>query len=116
MQRHCVYVALSSQNFQEASFVNKQYLHHLGALESDDDYTLEKVFPPGCEREALHEINAHRIIELKIKDGLYVSLLSGLIQGEDNTSCLGLLLSYIDCNNMTLEGIVCDNAPRPLRQ
>jgi hypothetical protein len=116
VQRHCVHVALSSQNLQEASFVDKQYLHHLGTLESDDDYTLDKVFPPGCEREALREINAYRINELKIKDGLYVPFLSGLIQGEDGTSCLGLLLSYIDCNNMTLEGIVCDNAPRPLRQ
>lgn len=116
MQRHSVHVALSSQNLQEASFVDKQYLHHLGALESDDDYSLDKVFPPGYEREALREINAYGINELKVKDGLHVHLLSGLIEGEVSTSCLGLLLSYIDCNNMTLEGIVCDNTSRPLRQ
>lgn len=66
-----------------------------------------KVFSPGCEREALREINAHiRINELEIRDGLHVPFLFGLVQGEDSTSCLGLLLSYVDCNNMTLEGIV----------
>lgn len=106
----------------EVSICNKNSKHALTeyptkVLVGKETICYLKVFSPGWEREALREIKAYiRINELEIRDGLHVPFLFGLVQGEDSTSCLGLLLSYIDCNNMTLESIVSDNTPKPLRQ
>jgi hypothetical protein len=75
-----------------------------------------KAFQPGCQREALHELNANlRIDQLKVEDGLRVPRILGLVQGEDG-SYMGLLLSYIDCDGRTLEGAVRADTPKHLRQ
>ncbi|KFY17976.1 hypothetical protein V492_00226 [Pseudogymnoascus sp. VKM F-4246] len=76
-----------------------------------------KAFQPGCQRDALHELNAYvRIDHLKIEDGLRVPHIVGLVQGEDGSSYMGLLLSYIDCDGRTLEGAVRADTPKHLRQ
>jgi hypothetical protein len=76
-----------------------------------------KAFQPGCHREALHELNANlRIDQLKVEGGLRVPRILGLVQGEDDSSYMGLLLSYIDCDGRTLEGAVRADTPKHLRQ
>lgn len=75
-----------------------------------------KAFQPGCQRDALHELNAYlRIDHLEIEDRLRVPHIVGLVQEEDG-SYVGLLLSYIDCDGRTLEGAVRADAPEDLRQ
>lgn len=76
-----------------------------------------KAFQPGCQRDALHELNAYlRIDHLEIEDGLRVPHIVGLVQEEDGSSYMGLLLSYIDCDGRTLEGAVRADTPKHLRQ
>ncbi|ELR02450.1 hypothetical protein VC83_07166 [Pseudogymnoascus destructans] len=48
-----------------------------------------------------------------LHDYFYLDVLEYRLYSE---SGLGLLISYIDCSNTTLEGIVCDNTPKLLRQ
>jgi serine/threonine protein kinase len=70
-----------------------------------------------CQRDALHELNAYlRIDQLKVEDGLRVPRILGFVQGEDCSSYMGLLLSYIDCDSRTLEGAVRADTPKHLRQ
>ncbi|OBT75113.1 hypothetical protein VF21_05490 [Pseudogymnoascus sp. 05NY08] len=76
-----------------------------------------KAFQPGCQREALHELNANlRIDQLKEEDDLRVPRILGLVQGEDGASYMGLLLSYIECDGRTLESDVRADTPKHLRQ
>ncbi|KFZ20247.1 hypothetical protein V501_00259 [Pseudogymnoascus sp. VKM F-4519 (FW-2642)] len=99
----------------EAPNIKDQYLQYLDALEADDlNVTVEDF---GCQREALHELNANlRIDQLNVEDGLRVPRILGLVQGEDGSSYMGLLLSYIDCDGRTLEGAVRADTPKHLRQ
>lgn len=76
-----------------------------------------KAFQPGCQREALHELNTNlRIDQLKISNDLRVPRILGLVQGEGGASYMGLLLSYIDSDGRTLEGAVRADTPKHLRQ
>ncbi|OBT93137.1 hypothetical protein VE01_09222 [Pseudogymnoascus verrucosus] len=54
--------------------------------------------------------------DLNVEDGLRVPRILGLVQGEDGSSYMGLLLSYIDCDGRTLEGAVRADTPKHLRQ
>ncbi|OBT67091.1 hypothetical protein VE03_04399 [Pseudogymnoascus sp. 23342-1-I1] len=83
----------------------------------DKEICYFKAFQPGCQRDALHELNAYlRIDHLKIEDSLRVPHIVGIVQGEDSSSYVGLLLSFIDCDGRTLEGAVRADTPEHLRQ
>lgn len=76
-----------------------------------------KAFQPGCQREALHELNVNlRLDQLEVEGGLRIPRILGLVQGEGSSSYMGLLLSYIDCDGRTLEGAIPADTPKHLRQ
>lgn len=76
-----------------------------------------KAFQPGCQREALHELNANlRLDQLKVLGGLRIPRILGLVQGKDSSSFMGFLLLYIDCDGRTLEGAIRADPPKHLRQ
>ncbi|OBT61492.1 hypothetical protein VE03_09337 [Pseudogymnoascus sp. 23342-1-I1] len=76
-----------------------------------------KAFRSGCQGEALHGLNTNlRLNQLKIEGGLRVPRIIGLVEGEDGSSHMGLLLSYIDCGGITLKRAVNADTPEHLRQ
>lgn len=79
-----------------------------------------KAFEWGCQRDALDELHAYlRIEHSKMKDGLRVPHIVGLVQGEDSVSFRGMLLSFIDCGSEyggQLSSRVHAGAPEHLRQ
>ncbi|KAM5503168.1 hypothetical protein McaMca56_001093 [Microsporum canis] len=73
-----------------------------------------KLFGAG-ERSALRELECYkRIGDLQRSMMVQVPTLCGVVQ--DNSRCLGLLLSWVDCRRITLECALRPSTPRAQRQ
>jgi hypothetical protein len=76
-----------------------------------------KAFQPVYRQEALYKLKAYLCIDqLRAEDSVHVPNTLGLVQGEDGSSYIGLLLLYIDCDRRTLEGAVYADTLQHLRQ
>ncbi|EFQ98638.1 protein kinase subdomain-containing protein [Nannizzia gypsea CBS 118893] len=74
-----------------------------------------KPFGGGERRSALRELECYkRIGDLQCSVMVQVPALCGAVQ--DNSRCLGLLLSWVDCRRITLECALRPSTPRAQRQ
>lgn len=72
----------------------------------------------GNKRSVLREMDIYRKMEesLEPREMRNVSRLHGVVQDSSNATCIGLLLSWIDCDNMTLECAITPETPFYLRE
>ncbi|KAJ5806727.1 hypothetical protein N7474_010319 [Penicillium riverlandense] len=71
----------------------------------------------GNKRSVLREINIYRRMEesFESRDMMNMSRLYGVVQDNLNGTLIGLLLSWIDCDNTTLECALTPDTPLDLR-
>nr|KMM73307.1 hypothetical protein CPAG_09596 [Coccidioides posadasii RMSCC 3488] len=75
-----------------------------------------KQWGAGEKRGALHELQSYKCIEKLLNMEVQIPRLCGVVLDDEGCHCIGMLLSWIDCQYTTLECALRADPPMNLRQ